>query len=246
MKNFKLELSYDGTRYNGWQKLGNTDNTIQYKVEKVLSQILGQKTEVSASGRTDAGVHARKQICSFRAETELPCEVILEQMRRYLPEDIGAMRLDTVPPDFHARYCCTGKTYVYRIRSSEQPEVFERRYVYSYPEKLNITEMRRAAALLCGTHDYAAFTSLKKSKKSTVRTVTELRIDERDGELRITASGDGFLYNMVRILVGTLLEVGTGARTADSMPEIVESRLRENAGFTVPAKGLILTDVRYD
>lgn len=246
MKNFRLELCYDGTRYNGWQKLGNTENTIQAKVEAALSGILEQPVEISASGRTDAGVHARKQVCSFHADTERSCAEILRDLRKYLPTDIGAMSLLPAEPEFHARYACTGKTYVYRIWTSEVPNVFERQYVYPYREPLDVEKMRKAAALLCGTHDFSAFTGRKKGKKSNVRTIREFRVEELPGEIRLTVSGDGFLYNMVRILTGTLIEAGNGTRPAESIPEILASGVRENAGFTAPAKGLSLTDVQYE
>lgn len=245
MNNYRLELCYDGTRYNGWQKLGNTDNTIQNKIETTLSRILGQPAEVSASGRTDAGVHAKMQVCSFRAETEMPCEQILKELRRYLPTDIGAMNLLPAEPEFHARYRCTGKKYVYRIWTSAVPNVFERNYVYPYTESLDTEKMRRAAQLLCGKHDFSAFTSSKKSKKSTVRTIREITVSEYPGEIRISARGDGFLYNMVRIIVGTLIEIGSGRRPPDSITEILNSGVRENAGFTAPAKGLYLEEIYY-
>lgn len=245
MNNYRLELCYDGTRYNGWQKLGNTENTIQNKVETALSGILEQSVEVSASGRTDAGVHAKMQVCSFRAETEMSCEQVLKELRRYLPADIGALQLLPAEPGFHARYNCAGKKYVYRIWTSAAPNVFERNYVYPYAETLNAEEMRKAAVLLCGKHDFSAFTSSKKSKKSTVRTIREITVSEYPEEIRISASGDGFLYNMVRIITGTLIEVGSGKRSPDSITEILNSGVRENAGFTAPAKGLCLEEVYY-
>lgn len=245
MNNYRLELCYDGTRYNGWQKLGSTENTIQNKVETALSGILEQPVEVSASGRTDAGVHAKMQVCSFHADTAKPSEQILAELRRYLPADIGAMQLLPAEPGFHARYNCTGKKYIYRIWTSDVPNVFERNYVYVYREKLNIGEMRKAAEMLCGKHDFSGFTSTKRSKKSTVRTVRKIRIDEFPNEIRVTAEGDGFLYNMVRIIVGTLIEVGTGTRDAGSILSILDKGIRADAGFTVPAKGLTLDEVFY-
>ena len=245
MRNFRLELSYDGTRYKGWQKLGDTDNTIQSKVEATLSRLLGQSVELAASGRTDAGVHARQQVCSFRAETEMPCEALLSALRSYLPKDIGALSLTDAPERFHARYNCREKTYVYRVRTCETPDVFSRAYVYAFPEKLDTDAMRLAADALTGEHDFSAFTTAKRMKKSAVRTLREIRFEETEGELRMVFTGDGFLYNMVRILVGTLLEVGTGRRPAASVPEIFASRTRENAGFTAPACGLTLWEVRY-
>lgn len=245
MRNFKLCLCYDGTRYNGWQKQGNTENTIQFKLETLLSRLLNQQVEVAASGRTDAGVHAKNQVCSFRAETELDCETLLAEIRRYLPEDIGALSLEEAEPRFHARLNCKGKTYVYRVWNSAAPNVFERKYMYSYTEALDIEAMRNAAKTLCGEHDFSAFTSAKNMKKSAVRRIDSLDISEENGELRFCITGSGFLYNMVRIIIGTLLEVGTGKRSPYSVITALSSLDRKNAGFTAPAQGLTLWDVYY-
>ncbi len=245
MKNFRLTLCYDGTRYRGWQKQGNTENTIQGRLERLLSRQLGQEIEVNGSGRTDAGAHARMQVASFRADTELEAGEILRRLREYLPEDIGAISVEEAAPRFHARLNCAGKTYVYRIWNSEAPNVFERRYMWSMADALDMAAMRRAAALLCGEHDFMAFCSNKRMKKSTVRRVDEIEIERIGGEVRFTLSGSGFLYNMVRIIVGTLVEVGRGERSAESVTETLASLDRQRAGQTAPACGLILWEVRY-
>ena len=245
MTNYKLTLCYDGTRWKGWQKQGNTDQTIQGRLESVLSRLLEQPVEVAGSGRTDAGTHARMQVASFRADTELTPAEILTGLRRYLPEDIGAISLEEAPPRFHARLSCRGKTYVYRIWNSPEPNVFERKYLWFLEEALDVDAMRQASALLTGTHDYRAFCSLKRYKKSTVRTVESIEIETLGHELRLIFSGDGFLYNMVRILVGTLLAVGRGERRPEDMPEILRSLDRARAGETAPACGLCLTEIRY-
>lgn len=245
MANYRLTLCYDGTRWKGWQKQGNTDNTIQGKLETLLSRLLDQPVEVNGSGRTDAGTHARGQVASFRAKTHLTTEEILSGLRQYLPADIGAVSLEEAEPRFHARLSCTGKTYVYRIWRSEAPNVFERNYLYFCPGELDVEAMRRAAAELCGTHDYRAFCSLKKFKKSTVRTVSSIVIDDLGPELRLSFTGDGFLYNMVRILAGTLLAVGRGELAPEDMAEIIASQDRTRAGETLPACGLCLEEVRY-
>ncbi len=245
MRNFKLTLCYDGSRYDGWQKQGNTENTIQQKLETLLSRLLEQDIEVAASGRTDAGVHARKQVCSFLAETDMDCSWLLAEIRKYLPEDIGAVSLEDAPPRFHARLNCRGKTYVYRVWCSPEPNVFERKYVYNYPDSLDIEAMKSAASALVGEHDFSAFTSAKHMKKSAVRRIDEIDISRENGEIRFSVTGSGFLYNMVRIIIGTLLEVGTGARSIKSAREALDSRDRKNAGFTAPAKGLTLWDVYY-
>ena len=244
MRNFRLELCYDGSRYRGWQRQGNTGATIQGKLEDTLSRVLGQNVEVHGAGRTDAGVHARQQVASFRADTALSCEEMLTRLRAHLPEDIGAVSLTEAEPRFHARLSCVGKTYVYRIWNSTCPCVFERKYVWRLPEALDETEMRRAAAMLVGEHDFAGFHT-GRSKKSTVRRLDRIDIERRGAELQIALSGNGFLYNMARILTGTLVEVGQGKRAADEMPHILESRDRARAGFTAPPQGLWLWETRY-
>lgn len=246
MPNYRLTLCYDGTRWKGWQKQGNTDHTIQGKLETLLSRLLDQPIEVAASGRTDAGTHAKRQVVSFRAKTALTTQEILDGLRRYLPADIGAVSLEQVEPRFHARFSCTGKTYTYRIWNSDEPNVFERNYLYHLHETLDVPAMRRAAEDLCGTHDYKAFCSLKRTKKSTVRRVDSITIQELGPELLFTFEGNGFLYHMVRILVGTLLEVGRGNLQPEEMGDILVSQDRKRAGETVPACGLCLVDVRYE
>lgn len=246
MPNYRLTLCYDGTRWKGWQKQGNTDHTIQGKLETLLSRLLDQPIEVAASGRTDAGTHAKRQVVSFRAKTALSTQEILDGLRRYLPADIGAVSLEQVEPRFHARFSCTGKTYTYRIWNSNEPNVFERNYLYHLHETLDVPAMRRAAEDLCGTHDYKAFCSLKRTKKSTVRRVDSITIQELGPELLFTFEGNGFLYHMVRILVGTLLEVGRGNLRPEEMGDILVSQDRKRAGETVPACGLCLVDVRYE
>lgn len=243
--NYRLTLCYDGSRYDGWQKQENSSRTIQGKLEAVLSEILSEKIEVAGSGRTDAGVHARQQVCSFHAETAMGTDEILLQLRRYLPEDIGAMSLSVAPPRFHARLSCKGKTYVYRIWNSTEPNVFERKYMCCFPDALDTAAMKKAAALLCGEHDFSSFCANKHMKKSTVRRIDCIDIDRTGNELRLRFTGNGFLYNMVRILVGTLLEVGCGKRSPESMEELLVAKDRASAGFTAPAHGLTLWDVYY-
>lgn len=245
MQNYKLTLCYDGTRYKGWQRQGNTPGTIQEKLETILSRMLEQPVELAASGRTDAGVHARRQVCSFRAETELMPEELLRELRVHLPEDIGAISLETAPPRFHARLSCKEKTYLYRVWNSDVPEVFQRRFVLPLLEPLDQAAMEQAAALLCGEHDFAAFCSVRNSKKSTVRKLRRISILREGDELRLFFTGDGFLYNMVRILTGTLLEVGLGLRRPEDMNAILASRDRSQAGPTAQAKGLTLWSVEY-
>ena len=255
MRNFKIVLQYEGTRYKGWQKKGkgegdssssaSPENTIQGKLERLLSRIAGKPVEIQGSGRTDAGVHAYGQVANFHMDTDDTPEALMEKINSYLPEDIGVISVEEVPERFHSRLNAKSKTYRYRVLNSAVPHIFERRYVYQVPEHLDMEAMRRAAILLTGSHDFKAFTSAKKGKKSTVRTVDSIQIDRVGDEIHFTFSGNGFLYHMVRILMGTLLEVGTGAKKPEDMTAILESGSRECAGPLVPACGLALMEVRY-
>ena len=245
MSNYKMVLQYEGTRYQGWQRQETTGNTIQGKLEALLTKMCGEKVEIQGSGRTDAGVHARGQIANVHMNTDMTPAEIMEYMNRYLPEDIGVISVEEVGERFHSRLNAKGKTYCYRIINSTVPHVFERRYAYVYPAHLNPEAMREAASYLIGTHDFASFTSAKKSKKSTVRTIEEIRIEVTGDIISIFYSGNGFLFHMVRILTGTLLEVGIGARKPEEIKEILAKKQRDSAGFLVPAAGLTLLEVRY-
>ena len=244
MRNLRLEICYDGTRYKGWQRLADEDNTIQGKLEKTLSRILGETVEVSGSGRTDAGAHALGQVANFHCHSVMSCGEILSQLRRYLPEDIGIYSCQEVPERFHARLNAKSKTYRYRVWNSDLPCVFDRRYVYVHPETLDVDAMRGAAACFIGEHDFSAFCANRNFKKSTLRRIDSFTIERAGEELRFTVTGNGFLYNMVRIMVGTLLEVGRQERSADSIPLLFGEK-REKAGPLVPAQGLCLMEVDY-
>ena len=245
MPNFRLTLCYDGTRYNGWQRQGNTPNTIQGKVEAALSDLLEQTVEVAGSGRTDAGVHARQQTASFRAKTKLPPADILAGLRERLPADIGALSLEEAQPRFHARLNCKRKTYVYRIWNSAAPNVFERKYLLPVQPPLDTEAMARAAAQLCGEHDFTSFCANRRMKKSAVRRIDSIDLRRDGAELQLVFTGNGFLYHMVRILTGTLLEVGLGTREADTMDAILAAKSRDAAGPAAPANGLILWEAYY-
>ena len=244
MRNIRLDLCYDGTRYKGWQRLPGTDATIQGKLETALSRILGEPIEVSGSGRTDAGVHAKGQVANFHCESTMSAEEILTQLRRYLPEDIGIYSCRDVSPRFHARLNAKEKTYLYRIWNSPEPCVFERRFVTVMDEPLDQEAMEEAAKLLLGEHDFSAFCGNAKMKKSTVRYIRSIRIRREGPELQLTFTGNGFLHNMVRILVGTLVEVGRGQREAASVTELFGGK-RSEAGFLAPPQGLCLEEVYY-
>lgn len=244
MRNLRLDVCYDGTRYRGWQRLPGVDNTIQGKLETALSRILEEPVELSGSGRTDAGVHAEGQVASFHCENPMPCQDILSQLRRYLPEDIGIYSCKQVSDRFHARLNAKSKTYRYRIWNSSQPCVFQRRFVTVVQEKLDCDSMRKAAEFLLGEHDFSAFCGNNHMKKSTVRRIDSIEICRVGEEVQLLFTGNGFLYNMVRILVGTLIEVGRGEREADTIPALFGAK-REEAGYLVPASGLCLMEVTY-
>ena len=242
MRNFKIVLQYEGTRYKGWQKQGkgegdssssaSPENTIQGKLERLLSRIAGKPVEIQGSGRTDAGVHAYGQVANFHMDTDDTPEALMEKINSYLPEDIGVISVEEVPERFHSRLNAKSKTYRYRVLNSAVPHIFERRYVYQVPEHLDMEAMRRAAILLTGSHDFKAFTSAKKGKKSTVRTVDSIQIDRVGDEIHFTFSGNGFLYHMVRILTGTLLEIGTGKRDASKLPVVIAAEDRSLAAVS--------------
>lgn len=244
MRNIRLDICYDGTRYRGWQRLPGGDATIQGKIEQCLSRILGEPIEISGSGRTDAGVHAEAQVANFHCESEMPCEEMLSQLRRYLPEDIGILSCKDCSARFHARLNAKEKTYRYRIWNSAKPCVFQRRYVTVLPEALDMDAMQAAAGYLEGEHDFSAFCGNPKFKKSTVRFIRCARVTRCGEELRIEFTGNGFIHNQVRIMVGTLIEVGRGERLAESIPALFGGK-REQAGFLAPAQGLCLMEVSY-
>ena len=244
MRNIRLDICYDGTRYNGWQRQTSHDNTIQGKIETALSRILGGPIEISASGRTDTGVHARGQVANFHTDAAMSCAELLAELRKYLPEDIGIYSCREVSPRFHARLNALQKTYQYRLWNSCAPCVFERRFVAVMEEHLDVELMNQAAQLFLGTHDFSAFCANKKMKKSTVRTIKSFTVERVGEEVRFTVTGNGFLHNMVRILVGTLVEVGRGEREMHSIPALFGGK-REQAGFLAPGKGLCLMEVQY-
>ena len=245
MRNIKLLLQYEGTRYQGWQRQTSSDNTIQGKLETLLGKMCGEPIELAASGRTDAGVHAAGQVANFHTNSDMSAEEMLAYCNRYLPEDIAVVEVSEAAPRFHSRLNACGKCYCYRVINSDIPNVFWRRYALEVPEVLDMDAMKQAASLLLGEHDFKSFTSAKKGKKSTIRRIDEISITPEGDLLTFTFVGNGFLHHMIRILMGTLLEVGMGKRTPGSMTEILEALNREAAGPLVPAKGLMLMKVFY-
>ena len=222
--NYKLVLQYDGTKLNGWQKQGNTDNTIQGKLEAILERMYGQYVEIHGSGRTDAGVHALGQVANFHAPEKFSPEEMKASLNEYLSKDIRVLKVEIADDRFHARLTAKAKTYEYRIDNGEVADVFQRKYVMREENPLDLDAMRAAAGYLVGTHDFKTFCANKKMKKSTVRTIYSIDIEEKNGIVSIKYRGNGFLYNMVRILTGTLIEVGRGMRKPE---EMILSRRRD-------------------
>ena len=245
MKNFKITVEYDGTKYNGWQRQGNTKNTLQERFENVLSKMCGRDVEIFASGRTDAGVHAEGQVANFKCDVNMSAEDVLMYLNRYLPEDVRVKDAMEMPERFHSRLNAVSKTYKYLI-ATKKPDVFRRKYIFFSDETVDVEKMKSAAEKLIGTHDFKGFSSVGKTKKSTVRTVNSIDIEEIDGIITVKINGSGFLYNMVRIIVGTLYEIGTGKKDESVIEKIFTSKVRENAGVTMPAYGLCLVDVQYE
>ena len=244
MKNYRITVQYDGTRYNGWQRQGNTSNTIEEKFENVLSIMCQKKVEIFASGRTDAGVHADCQVANFKCETNLEPLEIKSYLNHFLPDDIRVMTVEEVHERFHSRLNAVSKTYEYLI-ATQKPDVFIRKYVY-FPEAVPDTgKMISASKKLLGTHDFKGFSSLGKTKKSTVRTINSIDVSESGGIINIKVNGNGFLYNMVRIIAGTLYEIGIDNLDENIIDEIFETKNREIAGPTFPAQGLKLLEVFY-
>ena len=244
MQKYKLTIQYDGTRYNGWQRQGNTDNTIQGKLNELIGKYLGEEVDVAGSGRTDAGVHAYGQVVNFKTKKCFDKDKFLVEMNSYLPQDIRILKVEAVDERFHARLSAVSKTYEYVIDNGIVADVFNRKYSYRLEQALDIEKMRMAAGLLIGTHDYISFCGNKKFKKSSVRTITDIAISEKDGKVVIAFTGGGFLQNMVRIMAGTLLEVGKGKIEPGQIPEIIQAKDREAAGSTAPAHGLTL--IKYE
>ena len=246
MTNYKLTIAYDGTKYNGFQKQSkHPEKTIQGKLEHVLTKLFEQEIQIIGSGRTDAGVHARGQVCNFHAPFFIELDKMLDYLRTYLPQDIAVVDLGIASERFHSRYNVVGKRYVYTVDNAFFPDPFALRYAYHVPEALNIEAIRSAANLLIGEHDFQAFTSLKSKTKSTVRTIKSIEIKEEGSKIIFTYEGNGFLQHMVRILTGTLLEVGLGTREVTSITELLEIKTRSAAGHKAPSNGLYLEKVLY-
>ena len=255
-RNILLTIEYDGTLFYGWQRQPEV-RTVQGELENVLSKVCGTEIQLNGTSRTDAGVHALGQRASFKVKSGIPTDRIRMAVNNMLSggkqsrnkcSDVRITEVREVPEDFHARFCSKGKKYRYLIRNEEEPDIFERNYSYHVKEPLDLERMNRAAEYIKGTHDFACFQSAGGNpRETTVRTVYSLDVFREDnGKIAIEISGDGFLYNMVRIIAGTLVETGKGKREPEEMKAVIESADRQKAGHTAPPEGLYLVEVYYD
>ena len=246
MKRVGLVVAYDGTNYSGWQIQPN-GITIQGVLNDALTDLLGEKIEIMGASRTDAGVHALGNVAVFDTNTRIPGEKISYALNQRLPEDIRIQLSEEVEPDFHPRYCDSEKTYEYRILNRKFPVPTERLYSYFYHYKLDVDRMQAAANMLEGEHDFKSFCSVRTQVTDTVRTVYRIDVTRNaDDIITIRVTGNGFLYNMVRIIAGTLMAVGTGHIQAEDVPSILEAKDRRAAGPTAPARGLTLIEMKYE
>lgn len=246
-KNYRFDISYDGTRYHGWESKKNAD-TVEGRIEAVLSRMTGREVDIHGAGRTDAGVHARGMVASGSMDTDMNLGEIRAYMNRYLPADICIQNVSVAGDRFHARLNATGKLYEYTLFVGDGKPVFDRNYVWDVPDcdGLDIDAMKEAAGHLTGKHDFRAFCGNNRMKKSTVRTIYDINIEKKGDYISMEFHGNGFLQNMVRILTGTLVEVGNGRIKSCRIPSVIESRDRQQAGPTAPPQGLCLVRVEYN
>ncbi len=245
MYNYRLTIQYDGGRYKGWQRLGGSEDTVQGKLEHVLSQMTGYETEITGCSRTDAGVHALAQSANFKLKEFLPAGEIKSYLNRYLPQDICVTEAAAAGEHFHARYNARDKTYLYKIWNKEYSNPFMRRYSMHVDKKLDVAAMAGAGEYFLGAHDFTAFSNAKSKKKSMVREIYEIVLSEEDGFIHIRIRGNSFLYNMARRMVGLLIEAGLGNQRPEDIPEIIASKDRSRTGNLADACGLYLEKISY-
>lgn len=245
MYNYRLMIQYDGSRYRGWQRLGAGESTIQEKIENVLTQMLGYPVEIIGCSRTDAGVHALAQIANFKTKSDLDPDQMKSYLNKYLPQDISVVEILSMPENFHSRYHVKDKTYLYKIWNKDYSNPFMRKYSMHVPDKLDLMAMSTASEAFIGAHDFTAFSNAKSKKKSMVREIYEISMEQEDGFIHIRLRGDGFLYNMARWIVGTLIDVGLGKIEAKEIPGMIESKERGKTGNLADACGLYLEKVTY-
>ncbi len=244
MKRIKLTIAYDGTNYCGWQIQPN-GITVEEVLNKALQKLTGEPIQVIGASRTDSGVHALGNVAIFDSETTIPPERIMMALNQRLPEDIVITKSEEVALDFHPRYCDCTKTYEYHIINTRIPDPTKRLTNYFVSYELNLDHMREAASHLVGEHDFVSFCNVRTDVENTVRTITALDILQNGNEITIRITGNGFLYNMVRIIVGTLIRVGRGFYGPEKVKEILEAKDRKAAGVTAPAHGLMLKEIHY-
>lgn len=244
MRNIKAYMTYRGTAYHGFQRQINAVG-VQNVTEDILSRILSAKTVINGCSRTDTGVHANEYCFSFKTENSIPCEKLIRGMNALLPDDIAVLSMEDAAPDFHARYSCIGKEYIYLILNREVKAPFFTDLALHYPYELKLDEMREAASHFVGTHDFTSFCGTANQKDDPVRTIEYFDIIKNENLVKLVVKGDGFLYNMVRIMAGTLLSVSEGKFSADDIPEILEGRNRTLAGRTAQPHGLYLNKIFY-
>ncbi len=245
MKRVKLVVAYDGTAYCGWQVQPNAI-TVEGVLNKTLSNLLGESITVIGASRTDSGVHAMGNVAVFDTESRIPAEKFSYALNQRLPEDIRVQSSCEVPLDYHPRHQNCSKTYQYRIVNREFPNPMKRLYAHFVYYKMDVAKMQEAAAYLVGEHDFKSFCSIHTQVKETVRTIYALQVEQVEDEVVITIKGNGFLYNMVRIIAGTLMQVGLGYKTAEEIKTILEAKERSMAGPTAPACGLTLVQIEYE
>lgn len=245
MRNLKLTLRYDGSVFHGWQFQPNCV-TVEEELKKACFQILREEVKIQSCSRTDAGVHANMFCCNFKTNCERENSKIMVGLNAVLPESVAVYACDDVSDDFHARYSCKGKEYIYKIWNERQRNPFYNKYALHYPRKLDVALLDKAAKAFVGEHDFAALCSSGSSVLSTVRTVYDCSVEKENELVIFKVRGNGFLYNMVRIMVGTLLEVNDGKIPADSISDIINSKKRERSGITAPPQGLYLNRVFYE
>ncbi len=245
--NIKLLLMYEGSKFSGWQRLGNGKEltTIQGILEHLLSSLFEEDVKVIGSGRTDAGVHAYEQVANFHVSKKIDLLKLQRRMNEELPKEIQIIGAEYVSNQFHSRYDAVSKYYEYHIATGDVESVFYRNQRLYVKGQLDVASMREGAKLLCGTHDFAGFSSAMPDGRSTIKTLYEVEIIEQENGFVIRYHGDGFLYNMVRIMTGTLLEIGLGKRKVNTILEVFDNKKRQNAGITVPGIGLFLKKVVY-
>lgn len=245
MNNYKLNIWYDGGRYRGWQRLGNDKNTIQGKIEEVLSRLVGEEIQINGCSRTDAGVHALNQIANFKINKNFIEIEVKNYLNKYLPKDISITDVQSVPENFHSRYNAKEKTYLYKIWNKEYTNPFMRKYSMHIEKKLNIIKMKEASKFFIGKHDFTAFSNAKSKKKSKVREIYSIHIEENEGFIEIRVRGNGFLYNMVRKIVGALIEVGLSELKPEDISKIIKLKERKQVGILADACGLYLEKVEF-